>query len=89
MKVKVWLPHNTPNEEKYYFLCANDMSTYGYTHIGDADVSITHLPEVDIVTAKINSLNSQIKTIQADAESKINRIKDEISNLQAITYEAH
>lgn len=89
MKVKVWLSGNYGKEESNYFFSNNNMSPYGYSHIGEAEIAVTLFPEADVTASRISSLNSQIEKIKAEAGKQIDALQVQISKLQALTYEAN
>jgi len=89
MKVKVWLNNSYGRSESDYFFSNSNMSPYGYSHIGEAEIAVTLFPEADVTASRISMLNSQIEKIKADAGKQIDALQVQISKLQALTYEAH
>ena len=68
--------------------CTSDMSgSDGYIVVGKGTVTI-ELHNVEDVTAnQVAVLRKQVQGIRADAQSKVNRLEEQIRNLQALTYE--
>lgn len=59
----------------------------GYIVVGEGTVTVElHSPN-DVAASQVAVLRKQIKDVQADAQSKVNRLEDQIRNLQALTYE--
>lgn len=67
---------------------SNNMTTAGWTRIGEADITIRIVDEDALVQGQIASLEKQRAAVLADAQQKCNYINDRISKLQALTYEA-
>ena len=66
-------------------LMACDMSDYGYSVVGTAEVTITlHDPD-KIVGDKVEALRAEAKKVQADATAAVTRITRQINELLAIT----
>lgn len=65
-----------------------DMSKYGCTLIGTAEIEITMLDQSVITSNAIDAIKTQIKSFRADSEHKINVLQDQINKLLAITNEA-
>ena len=95
IKTEVWLseysnmtldelanPHTVEHSVNY---SNAEMSVHGWTHIGTAEVKITMFDRESILGNKVAALNEQAKTIKADAEVKVGKIREQISSLLAIT----
>ena len=66
-----------------------DMTEYGWLRVGAAEITLTStMDKNDLVLSMIETQESKIKKIQADAENEINNLRRKIMELQAITYEA-
>jgi hypothetical protein len=68
--------------------CTTDMSNAeGYVVVGKGTVTV-ELDSVNDVTAnQVAMLRKQVEQVQAEAQVKVNRLQDQIRNLQALTYE--
>jgi hypothetical protein len=65
-----------------------DMTEYGWLRVGAAEITLTStMDKNDLVLSMIETQESKIKKIQADAENEINNLRRKIMELQAITYE--
>ena len=68
-------------------LMNTDMSDYGYSVVGTAEVTITlHDPD-KIVGDKVQALQAEGKKVLADATATVTRITRQINDLLAITNE--
>ena len=68
-------------------LMGADMSEYGYSVVGTAEVTITlHDPD-KIVGDKVEALRAEAMKVQADATAAVTRITRQINELLAITNE--
>ena len=73
---------------KQLSLIDTDMSEYGYSVVGTADVTITlHDPD-KIFGDKVEALRAEAKKVQAEATAAVTRITRQINELLAITNEA-
>lgn len=57
----------------------------GWTHVGTAEITVTLLDESKVIQGMVESIDKQIQTTYADAESKINLLKEKKQQLLAIT----
>ena len=64
-----------------------DMSEYGYSYVGTAEVTITLNDPDTIVGDKVSSLRAEATKVQADAQAAVTRIQRQINELLAITNE--
>ena len=64
-----------------------DMSEYGYSYVGTAEVTITLNDPDTIVGDKVKSLRAEATKVQADAQAAVTRIQRQINELLAITNE--
>ena len=60
----------------------------GWVHIGEAEITVTIQDEDKIRTGMVESIDKQIQDTYAEAESKINLLKQRKQELLAITMEA-
>lgn len=60
----------------------------GYTQIGTAVVTVTMYPANDIQAKELDRLNKQLQTVRAENQQRENAILDQISKLQALTFQA-
>jgi hypothetical protein len=68
--------------------CTTDMSgSDGYIVVGKGTVTVELHSANDVAASQVQSLREQVKTVQAEAQLKVNRLEDQIRNLQALTYE--
>jgi hypothetical protein len=68
--------------------CTSDMSgSDGYIVVGKGTVTVELYSPNDVAASQVQSLREQVKTVQAEAQLKVNRLEDQIRNLQALTYE--
>lgn len=66
----------------------SDMSgTDGYIVVGKGTVTVELYTPNDVAASQVQSLREQVKAVQAEAQLKVNRLEDQIRNLQALTYE--
>lgn len=66
----------------------NDMSgSNGYIVVGKGTVTVELYTPNDVAASQVQSLREQVKAVQAEAQLKVNRLEDQIRNLQALTYE--
>lgn len=68
--------------------CTSDMSgADGYIVVGKGTVTVElHSPN-DVAANQVAVLRKQVKAVQAEAQLKVDRLEDQIRNLQALTYE--
>lgn len=59
----------------------------GYTYLGKCEVNVDCAPVDEVVTKHIEQLQSHLQTVRADHQRKEKFLTDQISNLQALTYE--
>lgn len=95
--VKAWLPNDSmmsPDEltdqaqvqlQRLAYTNAN-MSEYGYTLIGDAEITLTLPERRQLIDAKVTAMRAEVKKIRGEAEAKANYIESQISNLLAIEH---
>lgn len=65
-----------------------DMSKYGYSVVGTAEVTVTLFDEDTMVGAKVEALRAEATRVQAEATAKVTQIEHQIQRLLAITNEA-
>lgn len=66
----------------------SDMTSYGWTRVGDAEVTITLAPHEEQVAQAVRTLQMQLQAERAESQQRQNAILERISKLQALTYEA-
>ena len=66
----------------------HEMSASGWTKVGSAKVTVTMFPESIVLAGMVESIDAQIKRTHAEAESKINLLKEKKQSLLAITMES-
>ena len=59
----------------------------GYTVVGTGTVTVELYAPGDVATNQVAVLRKQVQNIRAEAQSKVNRLEDQIRNLQALTFE--
>ena len=64
-----------------------DMTESGYTHVGEADVTITIASPDQIIGNKVASLRAQLESDRAESQRRQNELIDKINKLEALTYE--
>lgn len=65
-----------------------DMTNFGWLRVGTAEITLTSvMSQKDLVLSMVQTQESKIKKIQADAENEINNLRRKIMDLQAITFE--
>jgi hypothetical protein len=69
-----------------FYTSSNEM--LDWTKVGTAEVTLTFDDESKIVAGMINSIDKQIQDTYAEAESKINLLKEKKQSLLAITMES-
>ena len=62
----------------------HDMSTHGWTRVGDATITVDLVDERQLVDNKIAALRKEAISIRADATAKVTRIEGKINQLLAI-----
>lgn len=68
----------------------DDLTSYtkaGLFHIGNATVTIDYLEKVDISARQLDSLKAKLQEVRAENQRRENAILDQISKLQALTFE--
>jgi hypothetical protein len=82
-------PHNIQDihsPERFHYT-NSDMTDYGWTKVGVADIRLELFDADEWVLSKIDALNAQIKRTEAEAEAKITELKGQIQQLLAITHQ--
>lgn len=65
----------------------SDMSEYGYSVVGSAEVVVTLMQEGEMIDAKVEALRAEASKVQAEATAKVTGIQRKIQQLLAITNE--
>lgn len=66
----------------------DDMSSLdGYIVVGHGTVTVELDTPNDVAASQVAVLRKQVQTVQAEAQAKVDRLEDQIRNLQALTYE--
>jgi hypothetical protein len=63
----------------------SDMSSHGWTYVGNAKITLELLEDDAILNSKISTLKVKKQKIQADAFVQANEIDEEIQKLLSIT----
>ncbi len=69
-----------------YFTEAQAAKIIGWTRIGTAEITLHIDDQESLIANKVESLESEIKRTQADAEMHINKLRGQINNLLALEY---
>jgi hypothetical protein len=75
---------NPLNDMGYY---RDGMNLADWIKVGTAEITVTMLPESDVVAGMVSSIDAQIANTYAEAESRINLLKEKKQSLLAITME--
>lgn len=75
-----------PIEEMYY--ASPDMNIDAWIKVGTVELTVTMLPDSTVVAGMVDAIDEQIKKTYAEAESKINLLKEKKQSLLAITMES-
>jgi len=59
----------------------------GYIVVGKGTVTVELHSANDVAANQVAVLRKQVQNIRAEAQSKVNRLEDQIRNLQALTFE--
>lgn len=93
---KAWLTQSYGPEDlllvpeevmKRLFFYNSDMSSAGWTDVGIATITVELVEEKKLVDNKIEALKGELQSTLAAAEVAANKIRDQIQNLLALTYE--
>lgn len=93
MKTKAWLGmhnHVSPKDLiegrlNHLTFQTADMSGFGWTFIGEAEVIVQVPDEKTLIENKVAALREEAKTIRAEATANVTRIEGQIQQLLAIT----
>lgn len=70
----------------------NEMDTYsverGWVVIGNATVTVDFFDKAEIKSQQMDALKAQLQTVRAENQKRENAILDQISKLQALTFES-
>lgn len=64
----------------------NDMQEFGWSAVGEAEITVTLLSADGMVAQKLDALEAEKKKMVADHQVRLNAIEERISNLKAITF---
>ena len=78
---------SNPDNIKWLTFSANDLSDYGYTLVGSAEVECTFLDRKAIQYHAIGALKAEIQSVRAKAENEVNKLTEKMQQLLAITNE--
>jgi len=79
---------SNPNNLKWFTFSTNDLSDYGYTLVGSADVvKCTFFDRNAIQAHAVDALKAEIQSVRAKAENEITKLNEKIQQLLAITNE--
>ena len=80
---------SNPENIKWLTFSTSDLSDYGYTLVGSANVvECTFLDRKAIQTHAIGALKAEIQSVRAKAENEVTKLNEKIQQLLAITNEA-
>lgn len=65
----------------------SDWSDMNYTRVGTAKVVVSLCSEDEVLQNKLHSLNAALQKERAESQSRQNYILEQISKLQALTFE--
>lgn len=77
---------NTPLQSLNYY--QDDAQVPGWIKVGMAELTVTMFPESTVIAGMVESIDAQIANTYAEAESKINLLKEKKQSLLAITMES-
>ena len=69
---------------------ADDIGRYtklGWMLIGNATVTVDFLSDEEMAAQKLDALRAELQTVRAENQKRENAILDQISKLQALTFE--
>lgn len=69
------------------YLTTDMANVDGYTVVGTGTVTVELYAPADVAANQVAVLRKQVQNIRAEAQEKINRLEDQIRNLQALTFE--
>jgi hypothetical protein len=64
-----------------------DMAKYGYTLVGEAEITVALIPTNEMVENKVQALRNEAAAVRAAATATVTRIESQIQNLLAISYD--
>jgi len=64
-----------------------DMASFGWTHVGEATVTVAMASADQIITSRVASLRTALTQDRANSQVRQNALLDQIQKLEAITYE--
>lgn len=64
-----------------------DEGSYPWVHIGSADITVTLMPQTELVAAQVEVLNKELQRERAESQGRQNAILDRISKLSALTFD--
>jgi hypothetical protein len=65
----------------------SDMTSAGWTLVGDAEVTVTLIDKRTMIDNKIAALREEAKTVRAEATAKVTKIEGQIQNLLALSFD--
>jgi hypothetical protein len=68
-------------------ITTSDMKSLGWTHVGDAEVTLHMLPRDEAVAKAVEGLQQKLAEEKAENHKRRQAILAQISKLQALTYE--
>ncbi len=83
---KMFVHLNLRYGNKEPFLMGCDMSSHGYTCLGEVEVSYV-VPDCNVIEKAVESLEKQIEQERADSHLKIVALQEKIQNLLAIGHD--
>jgi hypothetical protein len=78
---------NNPKNLQWLTFSNSDLSDYGYTLVGIAEVKCTFLDRNAIQAHAVDALKAEIQNVRAKAENEVVKLNEKIQQLLAITNE--
>jgi hypothetical protein len=79
---------SNPKNLQWFTFSKSDLSDYGYTLVGSANVvECTFLDRNAIQAHAVDALKAEIQSVRAKAENEVNKLTEKMQQLLAITNE--
>lgn len=94
-KARVWIPdhshHDADSLQRIINLSdvqvsTGNMADYGWTHVGEADVSVTIASPDMIVANKVSALRAALERDRIESQRRQNQLIAKINTLEALTF---
>ena len=76
---------SSPDNIKWFTFSTTNLSDYGYTLVGSAEVKCTYLDRNEIQGYAVAALKAEIQSVRAKAENEVTKLNEKIQQLLAIT----